>query len=112
MYKMYFYLLVNTFYIVSNTKNKSSENLNFHPILGINYAQCGENAATKGISCDSRSVFIHFTAILYIMYHGIDDCVILAHKSEHLTCIFPNFIRNCMLEIRYLSKSPICRPDL
>ena len=53
MYKMYLYLLVNTFYMVSITQNNSSENLNFHPILGINYIQCGENAATKGISCDS-----------------------------------------------------------
>ena len=71
MYKMCLYLLVNTFYMASNTQNKSSENLNFHPILGINYTQCGENAATKGISCDSISAYIHFTAILYITYHVI-----------------------------------------
>ena len=82
MYKMYLYLLVNTFYMVSNTQHKSADNLSFHPILGINYTQCGENAATKGISCDSISAFIHFTAILYIIYHGSDDWVILAHKSE------------------------------
>ena len=49
VYKMYLYLLVNTFYMVSNTKIKSSENLNLHPIIGTNYTQCDENAATKGI---------------------------------------------------------------
>ena len=112
VYKMYLYLLVNTFYMVSNTKIKSSENLSFHPILGINYTQCGENAATKGISCDSISVFVHFSAILYIICPGIDDWVIVAHESEHFTCISPYFIRNCMLGIMYLSKSSICRPDL
>ena len=31
------YLLANTFYMVSNTKNKNSENLNFHQICCINY---------------------------------------------------------------------------
>ena len=89
MYKMYLYLLVNTFCMVSNTQNKSSENLNFHPILGINYTQCGENAATKGISCDSIYFAMNMalvadmalnlqhslTVILYITYHGIDDWV-------------------------------------
>ena len=111
-YKMYLYLLVNTFYMVSKTKIKSSENFKFHHILGTNYTQCGENAATKGILCDSISVSIHFSAILYIIYSGIDDWVIVAHKYEHFTYIFSYFIRNCMLGIRYLSKSPICRPDL
>ena len=73
--------------MVSKTKNKSSDNLNFQPILGINCTQCGENAVTKGISCNFISVFIHFTAISYITYHGIDDWAILVHESEHFTCI-------------------------
>ena len=92
VYKMYLYLLVNTFYLVSKTKIKSSENLKFHPILGTNYTQYGENAATKGILCDSISVSIHFSAILYIIYSGIDDWVIVSHKSEHFTYIFSYFI--------------------
>ena len=81
-------------------------------LMGSFGGSFGENAAAKGISCDSISVLIHFSVILYIIYHGIDDCVILAHKSKNFTCIFPHFIKNCMLETRYLSKSPICQPDL
>ena len=37
VYRMWLYLLANTFYMVSNTKTKSSKNLNFHPILSMNY---------------------------------------------------------------------------
>ena len=37
VYRMWLYLLANTFYVVSNTKNKRSENPNFHYILGIDF---------------------------------------------------------------------------
>ena len=37
VYRMWLYLLANTFYVVSNTKNKRSENPNFHHILGIDF---------------------------------------------------------------------------
>ena len=73
--------------------------------LGV---QWGEYTAVKGISCDSISVLIHFSVISYIIYHGIDNYVILALVSEHFSCIFPQLVRNCMLKIRNVSKSPIC----
>ena len=66
----------------------------------------GENSAGKGILCDSISLFIHFSVILCIIYHGIDVKIILAHKSEHFTSIFPHLIRNCMLKIKCL-QSPL-----
>ena len=36
VYRMWLYLLANTFYVVSNTKNEMYKSLNFHRILGIN----------------------------------------------------------------------------
>ena len=34
---------------------------------------CGENAAAKGILCNSISVLIYFSVTLCITCHGIDD---------------------------------------
>ena len=50
VYRMWLYLFPNTFYMVSNTKNKSSENLNFHPILGTNftYGRYSKHAVWEG----------------------------------------------------------------
>ena len=71
VYEIYLYLLVNTFYMVSNTKNKCSESLNFHPILSINYThslqQYGENA-DKNAYCVILYLFLYISLPFYTLY--------------------------------------------